>query len=360
MRKSIWLVAALVGLAMGYAACSDDDSTGGNNNHQICNNDGVCDAGENATNCPNDCHTAECSLTEGGNYDYIINKMVIPTNRTESKNIGVDLDGDQVIDNKLGEIIGTLMGNSSDTDLNASIQEGIDKGSFILLGRLVVSAWPSDDSVAAQIFPGDTESGDATEDNLTGSGCALISSGADQSLKLCGSIASNYLVAGPNDLQIAITFADINVTVTLKRAQAKSEGQVTETAWNDVQVGGGIAKEAIDNDLLPALVDWLNSAIVEDPTGSLASAVLDMLDGQCSTSVEGCESVVNGEGECDTWDPQDPQGDPISLTEARCNSTLATVLKPDVDSDGDGTPDLLSLGIKISATGVTIGDGSCQ
>ncbi len=359
MRKTVWLIAALVGIGLGYAACGDDSGGGGNNN-QVCNNDGVCGAGENATNCPSDCHVAECSLTDGDTYDYIVNKMIIPTNRTESKQIGVDLDGDQVIDNKLGEIIGTLMGNSNDTDLNASIQEGIDNGSFILLGRLVVNSWPSDDTVAAQIFPGDTESGDATDDNLSGSGCALMSSSADQTLKLCGSIANNYLTAGPNDLQIAITFADLNLTVTLKRAQAKSEGQVTETAWNDVQVGGGISKDEIDNKLLPALVDWLNGAIVEDPSGSLASTVLDMLDGQCSTSVEGCESVTPGDGECAAWDPQNPQGDPISLTEARCNSTLATVLKPDVDSDGDGTPDLLSLGIKLSAVHVTIGDGSCN
>ena len=357
MRKTVWLIAALIGMGFAYVACSDDDSGGGNNNQQVCNNNGVCDPGENETNCPADCHAATCDLNDGDNYDYIVNKMVIPTSRTESKQIGVDLNGDQVIDNKLGEIISTLIGNS-DTDVNASLQEGIDNGSFILLGRLVVNSWPSDDTVAAQIFPGDTDSGDATEDNLTGSGCALVSSGADRSLKLCGSIANNYLTAGPSDLQIAITFGGLNLTVTLQRAQAKSEGEVTETAWNDVQIGGGISKDEIDNKLLPALVDWLNEAIVEDPTGDLAGTVLEMLDGKCSSSVPGCEDVVPGEGDCAEWDPQNPQGDPISITEARCNSTLDTVLQPDVHIDGG--EDLLSLGVKVSAIGVTIGDGSCQ
>ncbi len=327
-------------LSLGLAACGDD--SGGGDNQNVGN--------QNNNNQP-----SECSLTDGDNYDYIITKLVVPTNNTEAKLIGVDLDGDQVIDNRLGQIIGTIAGNQ--TDVNQSIQDGIDNGSFILLGRLVVNNWDGDRTVAAQIFPGSTDSGDATEDNLTGNGCAVISPNADRDLKLCGSITANYLRAGPSDLQVGFTFGGQNLTVTLERA--KAEGEVTETTWTDVQVGGGISKEAIDNELLPMLVDWLNDAVKEDPTGGVADFVFSSVDGKCSTDVEGCESVTPGSGDCAEWD-ENPANDVVTITELKCNPTLASVLQPDVDFDGDGVEDHLSLGLKLSAVKVTIADSAAE
>ena len=60
---------------------------------------------------------------------------------------------------------------------------------------------------------------------------------------------------------------------------------------------------------------------------------------------------MQGQGECDnTLDPP-----VITETELRCNALLNSALAPDVDSDGDGEFDLLSLGFRIiSAVPVTI------
>ena len=335
---------ALLAVVLSYAlvACSDD-SGGGNNQHNQNNN--------------NNNTTHECSLTDGDNYDYIVTELVVPTNSSESKNIGVDLDGDGVIDNKLGQIIGTVAGNQ--TDVNASIQKAIDNGSFILFGRLVVNTWPTDTSVAAQLFPGSTDSGDATEDNLTGSGCAVISPSADTNLHLCGTLTQGYLDAGPDDLQVSFTFGGQNLTVTLERASAKSEQPITENEWKDVQVGGGISKDSIDNELLPVLAQWLNDEVKKNPDGSIADFVKNSIDGQCSNNIEGCENVTPGQGECAEWD-DNPDHDVVTVTELKCNSTLASALKPDVDFDGDGEADHLSLGLKLSAVKVTIANSAAE
>ncbi len=356
--KNLFGMLALLGLSgWMFAACSDD-SAGTNNTNKVCNHNGQCDAGENTANCPDDCPKVQCSLTDGDNYNYIMNKIQIPLNGTEAKTIGVDLDGDGTIDNKLGQIMALVPKADDGTTVNDALQTSIDNGTIILLGRLIMNQWPSDDVMAAQIFPGDTTSGDATADDLSGTGCALVSSTADQSLKLCGMVANNSLRVGPDSIQIALSLSGVNMTISLDQAQA--EGTVHEDSWSDVQVGGGITKENLNNELIPALVSWLNDATKKDPTGSVGKFVLDSLDANCSTSAEGCEDVTNGSGDCKAWDPQNPVGDPLTDKEIKCSSLFAAALKPDVDIDGDGTKDLLSLGIKVSAVKVTIGSGTCQ
>lgn len=58
-------------------------------------------------------------------------------------------------------------------------------------------------------------------------------------------------------------------------------------------------------------------------------------------------------GECERDTSVDPPV--ITETEVRCNDLLTSALAPDVDSDGDGENDLLSMGFRISsAVPVTI------
>lgn len=346
--KKMWTILAVCCFSAALCVgCGDDDSGGTNENENTrpCNNDGVCDEGENVLWCA-DCEIS-CDLNEGQNYDYIVSELVLPSGSGDA--IGVDLDGDMTIDNKLGQIMGLIP--ESETSPNEAIAASIQNGDIIMLGRLVVSDWELDESMAVQIFQGDTT--DATEDNLTGSGEVPIDPSADRDIYLCGELVQGYVTAGPAQVVISLSFEDMVLDITLERAQVIAEEQpMTETDWTDVMIGGGISKEALDNELIPALVDWLNAETVADPEGGVGEFVLGSLDANCSSSVEGCESVVNEEGECAAWDGVSET--PLSVTELRCSSVLATALKPDVDSDGDGENDLLSLGVMVSAISVTI------
>ena len=340
------ILAACV-LVTGLVAC-DEESVNGD----VCNYDGVCDPGEDVYNCFDDCQIV-CDLNQGENFDYIIDELYIPTNATEARSIGVDIDGDGDIDNKLGQIMSLI---PADEDPNVAIAESIAEGSIIILGRLVVDAGfpPTDDCVTFQIFQGDTESGDATEDNLTGTGSALIDPSADRDLFLSGTITANYLEAGPSSITISIAIADVFLDITLDRAQALSEGTVDADGWEDVMIGGGISQDTMVSDLLPTITDWLNGDIRDDPDGSVWEFVRDSIDCACDNTIEGCEQVVNQEGECVCWTPPDDPADPVSVTELLCNPLLATALRPDVDIDDDQIPDLLSLGIRVSAISITI------
>jgi hypothetical protein len=332
-----------------WGACGDDDSTGTNTNDRPCNNDGVCDANESRVWCE-DC-AINCSLDEGDEYDYIVSELVLPSG-SGGEDIGVDIDGDGTIDNKLGAIMGLIP--ESETSPNDAVAESITNGSIIMLGRLVVSDWSLDQAMAVQIFQGNTDpTADATEDNLTGSGNVLIDDNADRDLYLCGELVDGFVLAGPDEVVVSLSFSDMNLDITLNRAQIiADEVAMTQSDWTDVMIGGGISKQTLDNDLIPALVDWLNEATVADPDGGIGEFVTGSLDSNCSNAVEGCESVVNGEGECAPWDGNSETV--LTETEMKCSSLFATALKPDVDIDGDGVNDLLSLGVKVSAISVTI------
>ena len=119
----------------------------------------------------------------------------------------------------------------------------------------------------------------------------------------------------------------------------------------EVMLGGGVPAEQIDTVLYPALLIWMNEVIQADPTDPMAEGMIELLDGRCNTTVEGCENVTPGTGECD--DTAHPPV--ITDTELRCNTMMNGALSPDVDLDGDGTPEVISVGLRIeSAVPVTI------
>ena len=107
---------------------------------------------------------------------------------------------------------------------------------------------------------------------------------------------------------------------------------------------------------LETYLQIVDGEIEGNPTGEVAGILLGYFDGQCSTSVEGCEDVVNMQGDCVLNDPEVDPRPWITATEVRCNEMFQTVIQPDVDIDGDGERDLLSLGIRVGAVRAVINE----
>ena len=334
----------------GLTDCDDPDCSGEwyCDEPQPCNEDDVCDPFEDPFWCADCC--PNCDLDEGSTYDYIATEVVLPLNEDEAKNIGVDLDGDGDIDNALGGITGAFPPDTG--DFNSEINDAIINGEYIMLGRLVVSDWNDDDAMAAQVFKGSSTL-DATEDNLTGSGNTLISPGVNRSLKMCGEMDANHMSTCPAPIEVPLYFMEENVSFPLEKARLVSQGPVSETGWQDMMLGGGLTQESVDGILLPALLVYLNIITIDDPTSPTGNFVLSFLDATCSQSFPGCSEVVNDEGDCSEWSG-DPQDAPLTLTELQCNVLIRNFVSPDWDSDGDGEPDLLSIGMKIQAIPITI------
>lgn len=335
----------------GLTDCFDEECTDFPACTGPCNNDSICDSGEECTWCADCC--GPCALNEGDNTDYIVSAVVIPEDDIAARSIGVDLDDDGSIDNKLGQIISVLPFDPN-YGPNEILTEMILDGYLIVILRLVVSAWPTDEHVAAQILGGDADpTHDATEDNLSGSGHVLIDDETNRNLYLCGDLLDNFLTAGPGTIQVPLWLYGNIVFLPVDRARMVSDASMTVNGFSELMVGGGLTQDTLNNHLIPGIVDALNDEVIARPTGAAADYVLTSIDAGCDTTPEGCASVVNGQGECAAWtgDPNDP---PLTATEIRCNLVLSSALTPDVDADHDGINELVSLGIKISGIPVTV------
>jgi hypothetical protein len=294
-----------------------------------------------------------CSLPTGESYDYIVTEIVLPTSAAEAAAIGVDIDGDGDIDNRLHEI---LIAVPLPEDPNRALAEDIWNGSLILLGRLVLRQFPTSDVAFFQLFPGATDTGDPTEDNLTGTGTAFIDPEADRDLHLCAFIAQGHLGAGPSHIAVSFPFGDLVVDTYLDRAQAVSEGTVDASRWNDVMIGGGFTVQTLEEELFPTVVDWLNAEVRENASSPVGQFALHSVDCRCAAAVVGCENVINEQGDCACWGGTGDPTDPVSVTEFKCNFALSDAFAPDVDIDGDRVPDLLPVGVKVQAVSVNIGN----
>jgi len=319
------------------------------NEPQPCNEDGICNTFEDPFWC-NDC-CPDASLVEGDIYDYIFTEITVPSTYEEAEMYGVDLDGDGIIDNALANLF-VLFPTGTGEGLNVDLQTAIDDGEFITLSRLYVSSWPSDDAVAAQIFQG-TSTYDATEDNLTGEGESFIDPSSERSAFLQGELEENSLDTCPGTIKFPFFLGEIVLYMPIKKARLVSTGAVTDYEWEEMMLGGGLSQQTMDENVLPTMLIYLNQRAIYEPESSAANFAHTFVDGKCSSEIPGCEDVVNGEGDCSVWDG-DITEPPLTFTEIKCNSVIQNMLTPDIDSNGDGEYDLLSVGFRIRAIRVTI------
>mgnify|MGYP006284326227 CR=1 FL=1 len=315
-----------------------------------CNEDGVCEPPlEDQPWCADCC--PGCSLNEGQAYDFIVSSIIAPTNTQEAEEIGVDLDGDGTIDNALGKVISEFS-TDPEGDIRENMQEAIDDGEYIMLARLIVSSWPDDDAMAIQVFAGDPTN-DATEDNLTGNGHALIAMQSDRSVYLCSDLVAGHVDSCWAPVEIPFFLLDTTVTFPFQRGRVTSTQPLTQDGWQGLMIGGAMDRETLNITLLPTMLVHWNEQTKEEPDSQTGQFVLTFVDGACSTDYPGCEDVVPGEGACSYW-TGDPADQPLTLKELQCSSFIQSFLVMDVDSDGDGVPDLLSFGAQVDAIPITI------
>jgi len=323
--------------AAGETAATCPDDCG------VCVVDGVCDAaaGEDPTNCPDDCAV-------GGPYDFIVNDLYIPTNSAEAQIIGVDVDGDGNIDNKLGQIMALLMAQGTG-DPNTGINNDIDQGDLVFPLRLYADMFPTDASVIAVAYQGQPLS---SAPLFNGTDVVDIEPGSPTDMTLGGDLQTGDLDCGPGQLLIPVPLMTQTVFVPLQLARIEG-GPVTDTSWTDVMVGGGVTEQDMETLIVPALATYFNDFIAANPTSADAATIMDLFDANCVSTIPGCSAVVNGVGECTDNLPTDTPP-VITVTELLCNALFNSAISPDVDSDGDGIDDLLTVGFRIQAVSATI------
>lgn len=156
---------------------------------KACLEDGVCEAEacENRLNCPADCGlTCDVqALTSHPPWDVLASEIRVPTSPEEAKQIGVDLDGDGDIDNKLGSVVALVSGAGWIDDPNETFGRRIQDGTRLLAARLWAGQAQAGETLPAlgQLLMAEVH--DATP-TYGGHDTVAVAPGASEDAFLCG------------------------------------------------------------------------------------------------------------------------------------------------------------------------------
>jgi len=295
---------------------------------------------------------------EGAHTHYVANKVFVPTSSTESREYGLDLNGDGTVDNQLGATLAALKSQGG-FDIQGTIDKAVADGSIILLVDFQTKSFTSSAASGIQVFLGTNPnpaacngSADTTcGHHLTGTASFdLAADAATNNIALGGKIVGGTFTGGPGKLTLQISLGGgTPIDLDLIGARAKVSG-ISDTAIGMGTSGGAIfagavSKDDIDNKIIPAIPPQLEATIMRDCT-----MIMPPVAGcGCAASSTGATiiSFFDANKDCK-----------VDADELKANQLVMSLLQPDVTIDGTMA---LSIGIKATAVGATFtvpGQGS--
>jgi formylglycine-generating enzyme required for sulfatase activity len=255
-----------------------------------------------------------CARTIPRLFSGVVHKMLMPTVPNE---FALDLDGTGP-KNALGTMMAMM------TALGLKFQEGLDldlsKGNLLVLLELHADSHLQGTRAIGQVHLGSDPDGDSSN-NFTGSTLA-IKGNNPAGLYAKGTILdSTVSLRGKVPFPLPLTLnapATKVLTLAGARIEAKYTGNVTGI------IAGGVTLQDFDTILLPAVGETLTWAI--GPTSGLRQGEKDELKKALDLNKDGT----------------------ITVDEIQAN-VLWPLIKPDLDLDGDKTPDAYSMAAAFEA-----------
>lgn len=283
---------------------------------------------------------AEPIVPEGEHYGFVFDTISLPTNNTLARELAFDVNGDDILDNQLGMVFGTL----ASMGLEQGTQRLVDTGDVILLADLQTTSFSQASAVGFNTFFGtnpvpepcvdDDDCGhhldgsgtfDLTDDDLDGETCT-------------GRIQGGVFRGSGGALPVRIGFTGQPLDLTLTEARVELT-DVSEDGFVSGRIGGLITVARIDSQLIPGIRSAVQSTIAADCTGASPAP-------EC-----GCVASSSGATNLTLFDMDDDCS--VSIEEVKENSLVASLFAPDVDLDGDETPDGLSFGFGVTGKRAT-------
>ncbi len=302
----------------------------------------------------------------GTHYKYVVDKALIPTTINQAHEYGLDLDGNGMVDNALGNVISTL--SSMGFDVQGTVDKAVLEGSINLLVDVQTTdaTFMSDPATGMAVYIGSNPTPAACDASTmeevtcttatasvpavcTGCGHHLSPTGgsftaaANTNDPLGGKIIGGTFNAGPGNLsiQIAIGGSDaINLNLIGARVKASSMSADSIGAVTGASVSGGIVfagavtQSDINTSIIPAIVTQLQPTIAAGCT-----ALTSPPDCGCTGTAKTVISIFDTNHDC-----------AVTTDEVLTNGIVTSLLGPDVTIDGQKA---LSVGIKVAAEKAT-------
>ena len=274
----------------------------------------------------------------------VIDNMTVPAANAQAIALGLDLNGDGVVDNQLGMVLAALAAASS--SVQSSTDTAVARGSILLLGEVVLGAGgaglPTDATftmyTGANPRPAPCNgTGDVVcRRHLDGHGLFDLAATSAHDPPLTGTLSNGTLVAGPGHLQVPLMFGSATpVMLNLIGARVQLRMVTPETIGPSV-IGGALTQSEIELKIHPGIQQNANAAVAAD----------------CTTTTPpdcGCLDPSSGRSYLTLFDTS-PKDCVISLDEVRNNTLIRSLLMPDVTVEGQNA---LSFGFGVTAVKAT-------
>jgi len=280
---------------------------------------------------------------EGMHSHSVANKIFVPTSSTESREYGLDLNGDGTVDNQLGATLAALKSQGG-FDVQTTIDKSVNEGSIILLADFQTKDFTSSAAAGIQVFLGKNPmpapcngSADTTcAHHLDGTGSFDVDPSGPTNAALAGKIVAGTFTGGPGNLSLQIAIGGtMPIQLDLIGAKVKATG-ISATGITSAIFAGAVTKNDIDTKIIPAIQPQLETTIMRD---------CNMLT---SPPTCGCTSGSTGATILSFFDANKDCS--VSLDELKTNSLVMSLLQPDVTIDGQMA---LSIGIKATTVNAT-------
>jgi hypothetical protein len=267
---------------------------------------------------------------------YVMDKQQLPSNNTEARQLGLDLNGDATVDNQFGMVIGTLV--SMGVDPRPALTTAIDRGTTIALVDFGATDLVNTTQTAFATYlganpqpPACNGGGDTTcRKHLTGTGSFTISQLSPRTPPLPGAIVNGTLTTSMAGRLTVPTVIYTPMSLDLFAARTRITG-ITDAGLMTGIVAGAITKTDLDTKVLPAWAAQFDATMKADCPGTAPSC--------------GCTPGTTGNTLHGLFDGA-PNNCTISVSEVQNNSLIMSLLAPDINIGGQTG---LSVGIGFSA-----------
>jgi hypothetical protein len=260
------------------------------------------------------------STAQGDHYKYVV--ATLDTRATNK----LDIDGNGVSENKLGDLIGLL--TVAKFMVQEAVDEAVSTGVATLLADVQTTSFTGASGAGVSFYLGDSATimpAPCTDksmlstcgQHLKGTGSFTVQAGAPKDTLLTGSIAAGTFKGGPGKIAIQIALTGTPITVNLINAKAQLS-EITADGIGKGLVGGAVTQAELDASVFPGIAGQLTEAIKGCKSGTAC-----MCNAMTMATAESIRSTFDSDNNC-----------MISPQEVKANNILASGLNPDLTIDG--------------------------
>lgn len=270
-------------------------------------------------------------------YRWVVDKQRIPTTNAEATQLGLDLNGDGVVDNQLGAVLAAF--SAQGFNQQGTVDTAISRGTILMLGEASVGG--ADPMTATftmytgadpQPAPCNGATDVVCRHHLDGNGRFGIAATSAHDPPLVGTIANGTLLAGPGHLQVSLVVPDAApVVLDLLGARVRLQSVAAASLGQSV-IAGAVTAAQRDTRVYPAMQQSMSARVALDcPSMNPPSC--------------GCAAGSSGATILNLFDTS-PKDCKVSIAEVTNNTLIKSLFAPDLTIEGQAA---ISLGFEITA-----------